>query len=78
MLKYARTQDYKGIVVVRGDHALSAAQQYHPHAILLDVQLPVKDGWKVMDELKSTPETKHIPVHMMSVLHVKKPDERRN
>jgi len=72
LLKYARTQDYKGIVVVRGDHALAAAQQYHPQAILLDVQLPVKDGWKVMDELKSNPETKHIPVHMMSVLHVKK------
>ena len=72
LLKYARTQDYKGIVVVRGDHALAAAKQYHPQAILLDVQLPVKDGWKVMDELKSNPETKHIPVHMMSVLHVKK------
>jgi len=72
LLKYARTQDYKGIVVVRGDHALPAARQYHPQAILLDVQLPVKDGWKVMDELKSNPETKHIPVHMMSVLHVKK------
>ena len=72
LLKYARLQNYKGVVVVRGDHALSAAQQYHPQAILLDVQLPVKDGWKVMDELKSTPETKHIPVHMMSVLHVKK------
>ncbi|MCX8534203.1 response regulator [Chryseobacterium luquanense] len=72
LLKYARMQNYKGVVVVRGDHALSAAQKYHPQAILLDVQLPVKDGWKVMDELKSTPETKHIPVHMMSALHVKK------
>ncbi|SDQ10005.1 Signal transduction histidine kinase [Chryseobacterium soldanellicola] len=72
LLKYARLQNYKGIVAVRGDHALSAAVQYHPSAILLDVQLPVKDGWQVMDELKSTPETRHIPVHMMSVLHVKK------
>ncbi|MFP3590462.1 response regulator [Chryseobacterium sp. SIMBA_038] len=72
LLKYARLQDYKGIVSVRGDHALSTAIQYHPAAILLDVQLPVKDGWQVMDELKSNPQTKHIPVHMMSVLHVKK------
>ncbi|WP_454045838.1 response regulator [Chryseobacterium sp. Marseille-Q8038] len=72
LLKYAHLQDYKGIVVVRGDYALSAAQQYHPHAILLDVQLPVKDGWAVMDELKSDPYVKHIPVHMMSALHVKK------
>lgn len=72
LLKYAHLQNYKGIVVVRGDHALSAAQQYHPHAILLDVQLPVKDGWMVMDELKSDTLVKHIPVHMMSALHVKK------
>ncbi|AZB26701.1 response regulator [Chryseobacterium bernardetii] len=72
LLKYAHLQNYKGIVVVRGDYALSAARQYHPHAILLDVQLPVKDGWEVMDELKSDPHVKHIPVHMMSALHVKK------
>lgn len=72
LLKYAHLQNYKGIVVVRGDYALSAAQQYHPHAILLDVQLPVKDGWEVMDELKSDPGVRHIPVHMMSALHVKK------
>lgn len=72
LLKYARLQKYKGVVAVRGDHALPTALQYHPEAILLDVQLPVKDGWQVMDELKSNPQTKHIPVHMMSVLHVKK------
>jgi signal transduction histidine kinase/CheY-like chemotaxis protein/CHASE3 domain sensor protein len=72
LLKYARLQNYKGIVAVRGDHGLSAALQYRPHAILLDVQLPVKDGWQVMDELKGHPKTRHIPVHMMSVLHVKK------
>jgi signal transduction histidine kinase/CheY-like chemotaxis protein/CHASE3 domain sensor protein len=72
LLKYARLQNYKGIVAVRGDHGLSAALQYRPHAILLDVQLPVKDGWQVMDELKGHSKTRHIPVHMMSVLHVKK------
>ncbi|MDP9959225.1 response regulator [Chryseobacterium lathyri] len=72
LLKYARMNQYKGVVVVRGDHALSAAVQYHPQAILLDVQLPVKDGWQVMDELKSNASTKHIPVHMMSVLQLEK------
>ena len=72
LLKFARMQNYKGVVVVRGDHALSAAMQYHPAAILLDVQLPVKDGWAVMEELKSNSQTKPIPVHMMSSLHVQK------
>jgi signal transduction histidine kinase/CheY-like chemotaxis protein/CHASE3 domain sensor protein len=72
LLKYARMNQYKGVVVVRGDHALSAAVQYHPQAILLDVQLPVKDGWQVMDELKSNASTRHIPVHMMSVLQLER------
>jgi CheY-like chemotaxis protein len=72
LIKYANRQDYKAIVVVRGDYALSAALQYRPLAILLDVQLPVQDGWQVMDELKKNSETKNIPVHMMSSLHVKK------
>ncbi|MCS3869563.1 signal transduction histidine kinase/DNA-binding response OmpR family regulator/CHASE3 domain sensor protein [Chryseobacterium ginsenosidimutans] len=72
LLKYAHLQNYKAVVEVRGDYGLPAALKYHPQAILLDVQLPVKDGWQVMDELKSNAETKHIPVHMMSVLHVKK------
>lgn len=71
LLKYARLQDYKGIVAVRGDYALSAALQYLPSAILLDVQLPVKDGWQVMDELKANPKTKPIPVHMMSAMQVR-------
>lgn len=72
LLKYARIEGYKGVVVVRGDQALSAALQYHPQAILLDIQLPVQDGWKVMDELKKNPQTKPVPVHMMSVLQAKK------
>lgn len=71
LLKYAHTQNYKGVVMVRGDYALPAALKYHPLAILLDVQLPMKDGWQVMDELKANPLVKHIPVHMMSSLHVK-------
>jgi CheY-like chemotaxis protein len=51
---------------VRGDEAVDLAKQYRPIGILLDIQLPVKSGWEVMDELKNTPETRHIPVHIMS------------
>ncbi|MCS4226087.1 response regulator [Sphingobacterium sp. BIGb0165] len=72
LLKYAHSQHYKGVVVVRGDHALPAAKKYHPQAVLLDIQLPIMDGWAVMDELKGAKETRHIPVHIMSSLEVKK------
>lgn len=72
LLKYARQQNYKVVVSVRGDQAVPFAKKYRPSAILLDIQLPVKNGWEAMDELKSTPETKHIPVHMMSAMRAKK------
>ncbi|ULT41107.1 hypothetical protein KRR40_41510 [Niabella defluvii] len=52
--------------------AAPAALQYKPAAILLDIQLPVKDGWQVMDEIKTNPRTRHIPVHIMSSLEVKR------
>ncbi|WP_316840926.1 response regulator [Pedobacter gandavensis] len=72
LLQFTRKRGYKGIVAVRGDVGIQLANQYKPLAILLDIQLPVKDGWEVMEELKSNPETKPIPVHIMSSLEVKK------
>lgn len=72
LLDYTRKQKYKGVVAVRGDLGLEMAAFYKPIAILLDIQLPVKDGWEVMEELKSNPATRHIPVHIMSSMEVKK------
>lgn len=66
LLDYARSKGYKGIAAVRGDAGLEMAQLYKPLAILLDIQLPVMDGWQVMEALKANPETKPIPVHIMS------------
>ncbi len=66
LLDFSRKRGYKGIVTVRGDHALSMALNYRPAGILLDIQLPVKSGWEVMEELKTNPKTRHIPVHIMS------------
>ncbi len=72
LLAFARSKGYKGIVSVRGDEAALLAQHYKPAGILLDVQLPVKSGWEVMEELKAEPRTRHIPVHIMSSHTVKK------
>src|SRR5690606_42099406 len=35
-------------------------------SILLDVQLPGIDGLRVLEDLKAHPQTRHIPVHMLS------------
>ncbi len=72
LLDFARSKGYKGLVAVRGDEGIELARQYKPVGILLDIQLPVKDGWEVMEELKSNALTRHIPVHIMSSLEAKK------
>lgn len=72
LLDFTRQKGYKGIVVVRGDEVLDAAKQYQPTGILLDIQLPVKDGFTVLDELKQDTSTRQIPVHIMSSFQVKK------
>ncbi len=71
LLEITRQKGYKGIVCVRGDEALPLAKKHRPVGILLDIQLPVKSGWQVIDELKNELQTRHIPVHMMSSYKVK-------
>jgi hypothetical protein len=66
LLEFTREKGYKGVVTVRGDDALNLALTYKPLGILLDIQLPIKNGWEVMEELKTNLLTKHISVHIMS------------
>src|SRR5690606_41039162 len=72
LLFFTKKKGYKGLVAVRGDQGIEMAFRYNPQAILLDLQLPVKDGWQVMKELKENPKTRHIPVHMMSSYEIRK------
>ncbi|PZR20358.1 MAG: histidine kinase [Flavobacterium psychrophilum] len=66
LLEFTRKRGYKGVISVRGDEAFNLAVMYRPVGVLLDIQLPIKSGWEVMEDLKGNWQTKHIPVHMMS------------
>lgn len=68
LLDMARNRGFKGIVAAQGDIGLKFAQSYLPDAIILDIQLPVMDGWSILGELKSSASTRHIPVHIVSVV----------
>ncbi|MEN8220257.1 MAG: response regulator [Pseudomonadota bacterium] len=62
----AREKHFKYLLAEDGKTGLQLAEQYRPHAIILDVGLPQLDGWSVMERLKDNPDTRHIPVHFIS------------
>lgn len=61
-----REKGFKCILAEDGEAGLQMANQYKPSAIILDVGLPRIDGWTVMDRLKKSRETRHIPVYFIS------------
>ncbi len=64
---YLSEAGYAVAHAVDGEHALQMAHDLKPAAITLDIMLPVKDGWAVLAELKSSPEEASIPVVIVSM-----------
>jgi len=67
VLDLARQQGFNGMIAPNGSVGLSMARELKPDAIMLDIRLPLMDGWTVLDRLKHDPNTRHIPVYMISV-----------
>ncbi|WP_316771454.1 response regulator [Pedobacter frigiditerrae] len=63
---YAIEKGFEPILAHSGDVGLDMAISQVPDAIILDIMLPVMDGWMILKKLKANPITKHIPVHIMS------------
>ncbi|PTA67158.1 response regulator [Deinococcus arcticus] len=66
LLDLAHERGFMALVAGRGDQALHLAQTYRPAAVTLDLTLPDTNGWAVLDALKHDPQTRHIPVHIIS------------
>jgi len=58
---------FQVLVAMRGEEALEMAREYQPTAISLDMYLPDMLGWAVLDRLKQSPQTRHIPVQILTL-----------
>ena len=66
MLDVAHESGFKVLLALNGEEALRLAYKYKPVAITLDLHLPGVHGWSVLDRLKHDPQTRHIPVQVVS------------
>jgi two-component system alkaline phosphatase synthesis response regulator PhoP len=60
------SKPYEVIVAYEGGEGLQKARKENPDLILLDIIMPVKDGFTVAEQLKKDPQLSKIPVVMLT------------
>jgi CheY-like chemotaxis protein len=66
------SEGHNVIVAASGDEGLVLARDTRPSLITLDIIMPGRDGWSVLQELKDDPELRDIPVIMVSISNDRK------
>ena len=67
LFDFARNKGFKCLIAVDGEAGLQLAFQYKPSVIISEIELPRMDGLIVMERLKKNSNTRHIPVHFISI-----------
>jgi len=60
------SKPYEVVVAYDGDEGLAKARKEKPDLIILDIIMPVKDGFSAAEQLKKDSELKKIPVIMLT------------
>jgi len=67
---------YRVIEAVNGQEGVSIAEKEKPELILMDLSLPVMDGWEATKVLKANTELRSIPIIALTA-HAMKGDEEK-
>jgi two-component system alkaline phosphatase synthesis response regulator PhoP len=60
------SKPYEVVVAYNGDEGLEKARKEKPDLIILDIIMPVKDGFTAAEQLKKAPELRNIPVIILT------------
>jgi len=74
LIKRLRAEGYDTAEAYDGEQALRQVEEYQPDLVILDIKMPKIDGYEVCRRLKSSEETKFIPIIMLTV-KAKVPDK---
>jgi CheY-like chemotaxis protein len=55
-------EGYDVRIATDGEEGVKMSRSENPALIIMDLGLPVLDGWEAIRQIKSSPETKHIPI----------------
>ena len=66
--RYLTSQGYQLAALTEPKKAVERAKEIKPHAITLDIMMPGYNGWQVLQDLKSDPETQKIPIIICSIV----------
>lgn len=66
--KVLYSKGYSVLTATQGAEGVHLARKYRPEMILLDIRMPVMDGWGALKYLKSYSETREIPVCGISAM----------
>jgi PAS domain S-box-containing protein len=66
--RYLQPQGYQVVSLSDPSRAVERVRQLKPFAVTLDIMMPGYDGWRVLNDLKSNPETRNIPVIVCSIV----------
>lgn len=69
--------DYEVFVAGNGEEALTITAEKKPDLILMDMSLPVLDGWEATRRIKANPATSHIPIIALTA-HALAGDRKRS
>jgi DNA-binding response OmpR family regulator len=56
------SENYAIYLAENGEQGLALTRQIKPDLILLDIMMPIMDGYQMLERLKAAPDIKHIPV----------------
>ncbi len=66
--RYLGSHGYQVIAITNPNEVIEQLKRIKPFAITLDIMMPNKDGWQVIQEIKEDPETAKIPVIICSIV----------
>ena len=66
LTKRLKKKSFEVLVAQNGQEGVDIALDQKPDIILMDLSLPIKDGWQAIEELKGNSLVKHIPIIALS------------